>query len=53
VDRFAVEYIEESALSYYADYAAQLNSGSIVEKVGADAVLRQGAYIAKDLLQNK
>ena len=47
VDRFAFEYIEESALAYFADYAAQLSSGSIVEKIGADAVIRQGAYTAK------
>lgn len=47
VDRFAFEYIEESALAYYAAYTERLGTGAIREKIGADAVIRQGAYTAR------
>jgi len=46
VDKYAHEYIEQSALAYYIDYIAQVRSGAIVHQSRGDASIRQGAYIA-------
>ncbi|MCW2245979.1 nitrogen fixation protein NifB [Azospirillum fermentarium] len=40
VDRFAFEYIEESALTYFKDYAERLRQGAVTGRKGHDAVLR-------------
>ncbi len=40
VDRFAFEYIEESALTYFKDYAERLRQGAVTDRKGHDAVLR-------------
>ncbi|CAO3417581.1 nitrogenase cofactor biosynthesis protein NifB [Azospirillum argentinense] len=46
VDRFAFEYIEESALTYFKDYAERLGQGAINAREGQDAVIRTGAFTA-------
>jgi nitrogen fixation protein NifB len=40
VDRFAFEYIEESALTYFKDYAERLAQGTATSRSGHDAVIR-------------
>jgi nitrogen fixation protein NifB len=47
VDHYAFEYIEESALNYFAAYVEGLQTGTVTAKIGADAVIRQGAYTAR------
>ncbi|MCW2236173.1 nitrogenase cofactor biosynthesis protein NifB [Azospirillum canadense] len=47
VDRFAFEYIEESALTYFKDYAERLGQGAVNARAGQDAVIRTGAFTAK------
>ncbi|RUQ74127.1 nitrogenase cofactor biosynthesis protein NifB [Azospirillum doebereinerae] len=47
VDRFAFEYIEESALSYFKDYAERLGRGAVRSRAGQDAVIRTGALTAR------
>ncbi len=47
VDRFAFEYIEESALTYFKDYAGRLGQGAVNSRAGQDAVLRKGAFTAR------
>ena len=46
VERFAHEFIEQSAIAYYREYLGRVASGQIVHKPRGDAVIRQGAYIA-------
>jgi nitrogen fixation protein NifB len=46
VDRYAHEFIEQSALEYFKDYAARVRSGEISHVARGDAVIRQGAYVA-------
>ncbi|AWK86783.1 nitrogenase cofactor biosynthesis protein NifB [Azospirillum thermophilum] len=46
VDRFAFEYIEESALAYFKDYAGRLSRGAVSVRAGQDAVIRTGALTA-------
>ncbi|NMG43870.1 nitrogenase cofactor biosynthesis protein NifB [Aromatoleum toluvorans] len=46
VDRYAYEFIEQSAIAYFRDYLAQVASGEIVHQPRGDADIRQGAYIA-------
>jgi nitrogen fixation protein NifB len=45
VDRFALEYIEQSAITYYREYLERVRSGEIVHKQRGDAEIRQGALI--------
>ena len=47
VDRFAFEYIEESALTYFKDYAERLGQGAVHARAGQDAIIRTGAFTAK------
>jgi nitrogen fixation protein NifB len=46
VDRFALEYIEQSALTYFREYLERVQSGEIEHKKRGDADIRQGALIA-------
>jgi len=46
VERFAHQFIEQSALAYFREYVAKVAAGEIVHAVKGDAQLRQGAYIA-------
>jgi nitrogen fixation protein NifB len=46
VDRFALEYIEQSAIAYFREYLERVRSGEIVHKGRGDAEIRQGALIA-------
>jgi nitrogen fixation protein NifB len=46
VDRFAMEYIEQSAIAYYREYLERVRSGQIRHIKRGDADIRQGALIA-------
>ncbi len=46
VDRFAHEFIGQSAISYFKEYLARVRSREIVHTVRGDADIRQGAYIS-------
>jgi nitrogen fixation protein NifB len=46
VDRFALEYIEQSALTYFREYLERVRSGDLEHKQRGDADIRQGALIA-------
>jgi nitrogen fixation protein NifB len=46
VDRFALEFIEQSALTYFREYLERVRSGEIEHKQRGDAELRQGALVA-------
>jgi len=46
VDRFALEYIEQSALTYFREYLERVRSGEIEHQRRGDADIRQGALIA-------
>jgi nitrogen fixation protein NifB len=46
VDKYAHEFIEQSAVRYFKDYLARIKSGEIVHVARGDADIRQGAYIA-------
>ncbi len=46
VDRYAHEFIEKAALSWFADYRARVASGEIEHQPRGDARIRQGAYTA-------
>jgi nitrogen fixation protein NifB len=46
VDKFALEFIEQSAISWFKDYLDKVKSGEIAHVVRGDADIRQGAFIA-------
>ncbi len=46
VERYAHEFIEKSAISYFREYLAKVKSGEIVHAERGDATLRQGAFVA-------
>jgi nitrogen fixation protein NifB len=46
VDRFALEYIEQSAIAYFREYLERVQSGEITHSPRGDAEIRQGALIA-------
>jgi nitrogen fixation protein NifB len=46
VDRFALEYIEQSAIAYFREYLSRVDSGEITHILRGDAEIRQGALIA-------
>jgi nitrogen fixation protein NifB len=46
VDRFALEYIEQSAIAYFKDYLQRVQRGEIQHVRRGDADIRQGALIA-------
>jgi len=45
VDRFALEFIEQSALTYFREYLQRVQNGEIEHKKRGDADIRQGALI--------
>ena len=46
VDRFALEYIEQSAIAYFREYLERIDSGEITHFLRGDAEIRQGALTA-------
>jgi len=46
VDRFALEFIEQSAIAYYKEYLERVRSGEIEHTDRGDAEIRQGALVA-------
>jgi nitrogen fixation protein NifB len=46
VDRYAHEFIEQSAIAYFKDYLDKVKHGDLVHVARGDAEIRQGAYIA-------
>jgi nitrogen fixation protein NifB len=46
VDKYAHQFIEQSAIAYFMEYVAKVNAGEIVHRTRGDASIRQGAYIA-------
>ena len=46
VDRYAHEFIEQSAISYFKDYLEKIEHGEIVHQPRGDAEIRQGALTA-------
>jgi nitrogen fixation protein NifB len=45
VERYAHEFIEQSAIAYFMEYVAKVNAGTVVHRVRGDADIRQGAFI--------
>jgi nitrogen fixation protein NifB len=45
VDRFALEYIEQSALAYFREYLERMQSGEIQHIQRGDADILQGALV--------
>jgi nitrogen fixation protein NifB len=46
VDKYALEFIEQSAISWFRDYLDKIKRGEIEHVVRGDADIRQGAFIA-------
>ena len=46
VDRYALEFIEQSAIAWFRDYLDKVKSGEKEHVVRGDADIRQGAFIA-------
>ena len=46
VERYAHEFIEQSAIAYFKDYLKKIESGETLPAPRADAQIRQGAFIA-------
>ncbi len=46
VDRFALEYIEQSAIAYFKEYLERVRTGKIQHTQRGDADIRQGALTA-------
>jgi nitrogen fixation protein NifB len=46
VDRYAYEFIEQSALAWFRDYLGRVKRGEIRHTARGDADIRQGAYVA-------
>ncbi len=46
VDKYAHQYIEQSAIAYFMDYVGKVRAGEITHQSRGDADIRQGAYIA-------
>jgi nitrogen fixation protein NifB len=46
VDKYAHQYIEQSAIAYFMDYVDKVQAGEITHQTRGDADIRQGAYIA-------
>ncbi len=47
VDQYAHEFIEQSALVWFKDYLAKIESGEIVHQQRGDAAIRQGALLSQ------
>jgi nitrogen fixation protein NifB len=45
VDRFALEFIEQSAIAYFREYLQRVQRGEIQHIQRGDADIRQGALI--------
>ena len=45
VDRYAFEFIEQSAIAYFKDYLARVSRREIQHVARGDADIRQGAYV--------
>ncbi len=45
-DKYAFEFIEKAALSWFSDYRARVAKGEIAHMERGDAAIRQGAYLA-------
>jgi len=46
VERYAHEFIEQSAIAYFKDYLKKIEAGEIAPAPRADAQIRQGAFVA-------
>ena len=46
VERYAHEFIEQSAIAYFKDYLGKIEHGEIQHAARGDADIRQGAFIA-------
>lgn len=46
VEKYAHEFIEQSALAYFQDYLGRVNRGEIEHIAKGDAAIRQGAFTA-------
>ena len=46
VDKYALKFIEQSAISWFKEYLDKVKAGEIEHVVRGDADLRQGAFIA-------
>lgn len=46
VERYAHEFIEQSAIAYFKDYLGKVKRGEIKHVARGDADIRQGAYVA-------
>ena len=46
VDRYAHEFIEQSAIAYFKEYLDKVRRGEVAHVARGDAEIRQGAYIA-------
>jgi nitrogen fixation protein NifB len=46
VDKYAHEFVEQSAIAYFKEYLEKVKSGEIVHEIKGDAQIRQGAYVA-------
>jgi len=46
VDKYAHQYIEQSAIAYFMEYVGKVRAGEIAHQTRGDADIRQGAYIA-------
>ena len=46
VDKYAHEFIEQSAIAYFMEYVAKVKAGEIAHQIRGDADIRQGAYTA-------
>ena len=46
VDKYAHQFIEQSAITYFMEYVTKVKAGEIIHQVRGDADIRQGAYIA-------
>jgi len=46
VDKYAHQFIEQSAITYFMEYVTRVKTGAIVHQARGDADIRQGALIA-------
>jgi nitrogen fixation protein NifB len=46
VDRYAHEFIEQSAIAYFREYLDKVKRGEVAHVARGDAEIRQGAYVA-------
>jgi nitrogen fixation protein NifB len=51
VDGYAMEFIEQSVIDWFAKYLAKVGAGEVVHTVRGDADIRQGAYSSPEAVQ--